>query len=107
MSGLQCHREEVVILTEILPSVGEILNSRAVQHVELDASLCALRRYVDLIACAAIANNGIHRGLVMTPTERQKSSELFYPEMFRSGKVNAAEITTIPLLSDEEKALEN
>jgi hypothetical protein len=97
---LQDHGADVIPFSWIAPWARRLLMMGGVQYLELDASFHAVRPYVYAIPFAVIANYGIPLGLIMTPTERQESYELFYEGARRVG-VDSAVVDVLPLLSDE------
>jgi ankyrin repeat protein len=101
---LQYHGGAVVTLAWIAPWASAVLMSGEVLYLELDASFYALRPYAYVIPFAVIANYGIPLGLIMTPTERQESYEIFYQGVVRVG-VDSAVLDALPILSDEGTGL--
>jgi hypothetical protein len=73
--------------------------------LELDATYQAGRPYAAIVPTAVIRNAGLPLGLVLTPTERAASYELFWDDMDLSAEEKRELVFSKALLSDGGQAL--
>jgi hypothetical protein len=74
-------------------------------YLELDATYRAGRPYLAIVPTAVIRNAGLPLGLVLTPSERAASYDLFWDDMGLSPEEKRDHVFARPLLSDGGQAL--
>jgi hypothetical protein len=72
----------VVVMVWVAPWADEVLESGAVQYLELDASYRVLPPHARIVPLALIVNYGIQPGLTLAARKRVESSELFFIRLF-------------------------
>jgi hypothetical protein len=98
--------KSVVALCWVAPWAPGLLQMPADQipaFFELDASFRALRPYAYIVPTMVVANYGVPLGIVLTPTERARSYELFW-EASDEWDIER-DVRARPLLSDKGSAI--
>jgi hypothetical protein len=94
----------VVTLVWVSPWARQLL-ADSHPYFELDASFAALEPYAYVIPTAVLGNYGVPLGIVLTPTERVRSYELFWEHLGRRPEEIARMLHSRALLSDSGCAL--
>jgi hypothetical protein len=97
------HGQSIVTVCWIAPWV--LQGVERAQYFEFDASFEALSPYCYSVPTAVVHNYGIPLGLVITPTERTASYNLFWEVLGISDRTLRSQVYAKPLLSDGGSAL--